>query len=174
MNGIRYSAVFLATAAVVTGAIAILAAYNGDARVGTAIMGPTIEFGWGIAVVAVALVVLGVGAFLAPYRPLAAAGMIAVAVLAVLVAQWADISQWAVDLWTSGTGGVVSTMDPAYVHPNEIATPVDFWAILGGSLTMLGYAGTVVFGAIAGVLTAFTPEAEAAPERQTASRQVTA
>lgn len=174
MNGIRYSAVFFAIAAVVTGAIAIIAAVGGDSRVGTALIGPTIEFGWGIAVVAVALVVIGVGAFLAPYRPLAAAGMMAVAVLAVLVAQWADISQWAVDLWTSGTGGIVSSMDPAYVHPNEIATPVDFSRILGGSLTMLGYAGTVVFGAIAAVLTAFTPEAEAAPERRPATRPTTA
>lgn len=174
MNGIRYSAVFLATAAVVTGAIAIIAAYAGDTRVGTALLGTTIEFGWGIAVVAVALVVLGVGAFLAPYRPLAAAGMIAVAVLAVLVAQWADISQWAVDLWTSGTGGIVATTDPAYVHPNEIATPVDFWGVLGGSLTMLGYAGTVIFGAIAAGLTAFTPAAEKAPERAPAGSHVTA
>ena len=167
---IRYTAAFLGIVGVVTGAIAAIAAFNNDARLGTPIAAPTMELGWGIAVVAVALVVLAVGAFLASYRPLYGAGLMAVAVLAVLVAQWADISQWFVDLWTSGTGGTVMYMDPAFADPNEIARPTDFWGVLGGSVAMLGYAGTVIFGAAGSVVAAFTPQPEAVEERRPAAQ----
>lgn len=165
MNGNRYVATFLGVAGVVTGAIALLAAYTGDTRVGTAIIGQSAELGWGMAVVAVALVVLGIGAFVAPYRPLYAAGLLAIGVLGVLVAQWADISQWTVDLWTSATGGVV-----AYVDDQGLAHMPDVWAILGGSVALLGYAGTVIFGTAATIVAAFTPEPEAAPELRPAVR----
>ena len=167
---VRYTATFLGIVAVVTGVIGAIAAFNNDTRLGTPIAAPTMELGWGIAVVAVALVLLAVGAFLASYRPLYGAGLMAVAVLAVLVSQWADISQYFADLWTSGTGGTVMYMDPAYADPNEIARPTDFLGVLGGSMAMLGYAGTAIFGAAASIVAAFTPEAEAAPELRPAAR----
>ena len=169
MNGNRYVATFLGVAAVVTGVIALIALNYGDVRVGTAIIGQTTELGWVTAIVAVALVVLGIGAFVAPYRPLYAAGLFAVGVIGLLVAQWADISQFAVDLWTSATGGVV-----AYVDSQGLAHMPDVWAILGGSVTMLGYVGTVIFGTAAAIVAAFTPETEAAPELRPAMRPTTA
>ena len=166
---VRYTATFLGIVGVVTGVIAAIAAFNGDARVGTQIVAPTMELGWGIAVVAVALVVLAIGAFLASYRPLYGAGLMAVAVLAVLVAQWADVSQYFVDLWTSGTGGIV-----AYVQANGVGKTVDFWGVLGGSVAMLGYAGTVIFGAAASIVAAFTPEPEALEERRPTAQPIPA
>jgi hypothetical protein len=171
---VRYTATFLGIVGVVTGAIAAIAAYTGDTRLGTPIAAPTMELGWGIAVVAVALVLLAVGAFLASYRPLYGAGLMAVAVLAVLVAQWADISQYIVDLWTSGTGGTVMYMDPAFADPNKIARPTDFWGVLGGSVAMLGYAGTVIFGVAASAVAAFAPEPEAVEERRPATKGIPA
>ncbi len=174
MNGIRYSATFLGIVAVVTGVIGALAAYNGDTRLGTPIAAPTMELGVGLAVVAVALIVLGAGAFLASYRPLYGAALMAVGVLAVLVAQWGDVSQWVADLWTSGTGGTVMYMDPGYADPNEIARTTDFWGVLGGSVPMLGYIGTVIFGTAGAIVGAFAPQPEAAREVRPATKPTTA
>jgi hypothetical protein len=146
MNGTRYTAMWLGIAGVALGVIAIVAAAAGDLR---------LVFGWGTAVAAVALVVLASGALIGLYRPMAAAGVMLAGILGILVGEWSAISQWSVDLWTSGTGGVVS-----YVDANGIGHTPDFWGVLFGSVSMLGYAGALVLGTIGAIVAAFAPEPE--------------
>lgn len=154
MNGTRNAAMWLGIIGVATGVIAIGAVMAGDIW---------LALGWDTAVAAVALVVLAIGAFLSLYRPLTAAGLMLVAVLAVLVGEWSAISQYAVDLWTTGTGGYVS-----FVDSQGVGHAPDFWGVLFGSAGLLGYAGTLILGTVGAIVSAVAPEPTAVEVRRTA------
>lgn len=158
MNGtnIRNSAMWLGLLGVALGTVAILAAFAGDLR---------IAIGWGAGIAAIGLFIGLVGALFAQYRPMAASLLLVAGVFGVLIGQWSEISQWTVDLWTSGTGGIV-----AYVDANGVGRTLDFWGVLFGSVSALAYAGAVLFGAIAAIVAAFAPE----PERDVMLRPATA
>jgi hypothetical protein len=146
MNSTRYTAMWFGLAGVALGVIAIVAAVIGDLR---------LVIGAGTAIAAVALVVLAIGALIGQYRPMAAAGLMLIGLVGVLAGEWSPIAHWAVDLWTSGTGGLVS-----YVDANGIAHTPDVWGVLLGSLSMLGYAGALLLGAVGAVIAFFAPEPE--------------
>ena len=160
MNRNRNIAMWLGIAAVVTGAVGMIFAATGDLRIGTIVIGQSREIGFGVWVVALGLVVLGLGAVVTPSRPLAGAGLMFVGVLAALVGSWNEIAQWSVDLWTTATGGIV-----AYVDEQGLAHMPGFWDVLVGSFSMLGYAGTAILGTAGAIVAAFAPAPEAAELR---------
>ncbi len=160
MNGNRNIAMWLGIAAVVTGVVGVIAAATGDLRVGTIVIGQSSELGYGTWVVALGLAVLGLGAVVTPSRPLAGAGLMFVGVLSTLVGSWNEIAQWTVDLWTSGTGGIV-----AYVDEQGLAHMPGFSDVLFGSLSMLGYAGTAILGTAGAIVAALAPQPETAELR---------
>lgn len=165
MKGIRNVAMWIGIAAVAAGVIGVIAAVLGDQRVGTIIIGQSRELGVGIWVAALGVIVLGVGAAVTQYRPLAGAGLMLVGVLGVLVGPWPEVSQWYADLWTSGTGNIV-----AYVDAQGLAHMPDVWGVLFGSVTMLGFAGATIFGIASAVVAAFTPQPAATQTRQATRR----
>ncbi len=160
MNGMRNVAMWLGIAGVATGVTGVVAAVSGDLRIGTLVIGQSRDLGVGIWVVALAIVVLGIGAAVTQYRPLAGAGLMLVGVLGVLVGQWNEISQWYADLWTSGTGGIV-----AFVDERGVTHMPDFWGVLFGSVSMFGYAGTVILGLASSIVAGLAPRPEAAELR---------
>jgi len=141
----RSTAMWLGLIGVALGVVAIVAAVAGDMRVAV---------GWGVAVAALAILVGAIGALVGPYRPMAAAGLMLVGVIGILVGQWSEISQWSVDLWTAATGGPVT-----YVWRGVTYTP-DVWGVLFGSVSMLGYAGALLFGVVGAIVASFAPEPE--------------
>ncbi len=157
MNGTRNAALWLGVAGVAAGVIGVIAAVTGDLRIGTIPIDQSRELGYGIWVVALGIIVLGVGAVVSPNRPLVGAVLMFVGVLGALVGSWNEISQWTVDLWTSGTGGIV-----AYVDAQGLAHTPGFPDVLLGSVSMLAYAGMAILGVAGGIVAAFTPQPEAA------------
>lgn len=150
----RTTSMWLAVAGTVTGAIAIVAAIAGDLR---------LEVTWGVAFAALALVVLLVGALIVPVRGMYAAGVMALGVVGLIVAQWPEISQYTVDLWTTLTGGTITYGS---------VTTNSFWTVLSGSLAMVGYGITLITGTIAAIIAFFQPDEEAAGRMHVEPRPV--
>ena len=143
----RNTSMWLAIVGAVTGAVGIIAAIAGDLR---------LDVTWGVAFAALALVVLLIGALIVPVRGMYAAGVMAIGVLGLLVAQWPEISRYATDLWTTLTGGTITY---------ETVTTTSFWTVLSGSVAMVGYGLTVVAGTLAAIIAFFLPEERVAEFR---------
>ena len=150
----RNISMWLAIVGAVTGAIGIIAAIAGDLR---------LDVTWGVAFAALALVVLLIGALIVPVRGMYAAGVMAIGVLGLLVAQWPEISRYATDLWTTLTGGTITY---------ETVTTNSFWTVLSGSVAMVGYGLTLITGTVAAIIAFFLPEEQTVAEFRPEPRPV--
>lgn len=114
------------------------AAISGDIRVAA---------GWSVTFAAAGLVLTGIGAFLATYGPGWSPALMAVGALVLVVSQWGPLSQWGSDLLTVASGGRVT-----YVW-NGVTYAPDFWSVLFGSVSVLGFAGAALFVIVGAALT---------------------